>query len=282
MSEILDKIAKVLAMAEGTDNEHEADAFLQQAQRMATRHSIDLAVARRHVAKAQQRETPTQQTIHVGSPGSMGNARFVNLFRGVAGANDIRCNIARNSTYVVAFGFPSDIEVAQAIYIHLSTQMVEAAGIYLRSGAFRDECDWDDRTGTFKPVNARAARLAFYDAFASRVTERPREARVAAETQAIDEDTDHTDDPNDADSDQGTGREMTGTALVLADKKAQVAEFYDGASNAKGRWRGAARPSVRSSSAAHAGREAGSKARLTSVATLPTGKKALDHTGASS
>ena len=43
---LVDKIAALLAMAERTTNEHEAEAFLAKAQALATHNSIDLALAR--------------------------------------------------------------------------------------------------------------------------------------------------------------------------------------------------------------------------------------------
>ena len=50
------RIAALLRQAEGTSNEHEADAFMQAAQRLATTLSIDLAVARAHTAKREAHE----------------------------------------------------------------------------------------------------------------------------------------------------------------------------------------------------------------------------------
>ena len=45
---MLSRIAALLRQAEGTDNTHEAEAFMAAAQRLATATSIDLAVARAH------------------------------------------------------------------------------------------------------------------------------------------------------------------------------------------------------------------------------------------
>jgi hypothetical protein len=58
---MLARIAALLRQAEGTDNQHEADAFMAAAQRLATATSIDLAVARAHSdkrTKAQTSATP--------------------------------------------------------------------------------------------------------------------------------------------------------------------------------------------------------------------------------
>ena len=39
---LVDRIGKLLAQAEGTDNEHEASAFVERAQQLATAHAVDL------------------------------------------------------------------------------------------------------------------------------------------------------------------------------------------------------------------------------------------------
>ncbi len=260
MSEkILDKIAKVLALAERTDNEHEADAFLKQAQAMATRYSIDLARARRHTARTQHRQVPTQRTVDIGVSGRMGNSRLVKLYLAIAHTNDVQCNVATNSTYVVPFGFPSDLEVVDALYAHLSVQMTQAATDYLRRGTFRDEVALD-REGRRVRANAKSARLSFYDAFIGRVAERLSEAQRQAETDAVAEDRDD---------------DATGTALVLADKRAEVADFYRSTSRAKGSWSGWHGTSGTVGSALRAGRAAGDRARLAAVPTLPKGRQEI-------
>ena len=97
---MLSRIAALLRQAEGTDNAHEAEAFMAAAQRLATMTSIDLAVARAHSAARTGAQTPTQRTITIGEPGSRGLRTYVQLFAAIALANDVRCDVASNSTYV--------------------------------------------------------------------------------------------------------------------------------------------------------------------------------------
>ena len=244
---LMEKIAKLLALAERTDNEHEADAFLRQAQVMATRHAIDLAVARSHQTRKQQRATPIQRRRTIGVQGAMGNTRLIQLYSAICSANDVVLNIARNNTYVIAFGFPSDIDLVDALHVHLSAQMVGAGNAYLRSGEHLDEAVWDPRTNRWKPMNPRTARLSFYDGWIARVRKRLAEAAEAAKQEEI----------TSRDAAEGSGS----TALVLADKVAEVEQFHRATSQARGSWRGS-RVNQWSESAARAGDRAGRRASL--------------------
>src|SRR5664280_1077312 len=51
----LTRIAALLRKAESTDNEHEADAYLQAAQRLATLSAVDIALARAHSEHRERR-----------------------------------------------------------------------------------------------------------------------------------------------------------------------------------------------------------------------------------
>ena len=124
---MLARIAALLRQAEGTDNTHEADAFMTAAQRLATAASIDLAVARSHAANRSAAQAPTQRTITIGSAGTRGLRTYVQLFVVIATANDVRCDIASNSTFVYAYGFAEDIDASHALYASLVVQMVRAS-----------------------------------------------------------------------------------------------------------------------------------------------------------
>ena len=77
---MLARIAALLRQAEGTDNQHEADAFMAAAQRLATATSIDLAVARAHSDQRTKAQTPVQRTITIGNAGARGLRTYVQLF----------------------------------------------------------------------------------------------------------------------------------------------------------------------------------------------------------
>src|SRR4051812_20337017 len=143
----LTRLAALLRQAESTDNEHEAEAFMAAAQRLATATSIDLAVARAHSARKERRAAPIAKRIEIGPPGKRALRTYVQLFLAIARANDITCDLASNSTYVIAYGFETDIEMCEALYASLVVQMVRASDAYLRSGAYRRGTNYVEEGG---------------------------------------------------------------------------------------------------------------------------------------
>jgi len=168
---MLARIAALLRQAEGTDNQHEADAFMAAAQRLATATSIDLAVARAHSNERTKAQTPVQRTITIGNAGTRGLRTYVQLFTVIALANDVKCDIASNSTFVYAYGFAEDIDASHALYASLLTQMVKASEDYIKSGAHR-------------PTPTITARINFQLAFGARIGQRLAEARDEAIAEA--------------------------------------------------------------------------------------------------
>lgn len=124
-SSITEKIAKLLAQAEGAGTEAEAQTFMDKAQQLATLHSIDLAKAR-HITVAKQRTAPVTRTITIGVRGTKGLNTLVQLIIGIARANDVILNVAHNSTAVFAYGFAEDIDITEALFASLSVQMAHA------------------------------------------------------------------------------------------------------------------------------------------------------------
>jgi hypothetical protein len=229
---MLARIAALLRQAEGTTNAHEAEAFMAAAQRLATATSIDLAVARSHAAKRTPTQVPVQRTITIGAAGSKGLRTYVQLFAVIAGANDVKCDVASNSTFVYAYGFAEDIDASHALYASLVVQMVRASDAYIASGAHR-------------PTATITARLNFQLAFGARIGRRLSEAR---------------DDEQRAATKDRSRR--PGTAVALRNKEIELKGFYREASKARGTWQASRASAGYSSSARRAGDRAGKRARL--------------------
>ena len=229
---MLARIAALLRKAEGTDNQHEADAFMAAAQRLATATSIDLAVARAHSAERTKSQMPVQRTITIGNAGTRGLRTYVQLLVVIANANDVKCDVASNSTFVYAYGFAEDIDASHALYASLVMQMVKASEAYISSGGHR-------------PTPTITARINFQLAFGARVGQRLAEAREQAQREAT----------NGRDS-------RPGTAIALQDKDIELKDFYRETSPARGTWRATSATAGYSSAARRAGDKAGRRARL--------------------
>jgi hypothetical protein len=250
----LARIAALLRKAETTDNEHEADAFLQAAQRLATLASVDLAVARAHTESRERRAVPVQRTVEIGQAGKRGLRTYVQLYLAIAGSNSVTCDVARNSTRVFAYGFDSDLDTVQLLYSSLVVQMVRACDEYLRSPARADDVAVTREVVTTpgrrrtrwvsKPVHASTARINFQEAFAGRIKQRLDSARRAAQEEIVEE------------------RGEAGVALVLRAKELELTEHYRTHSTARGTWGGYRSTATWSESSRQAGDQAGRRARL--------------------
>lgn len=293
----LGRIAGLLRKAESTDNEHERDACMQTAQRLATMASVDLAVARAADPARRSRATPIHRQVVIGPAGKRGLYTYVRLFLEVALANDLRCDIAHNSTYVIAYGFPDDIEAVETLYASLVVQMVRAGEAYLQAGSFRDEFVWRRVTRTdgrgrrrsdydWAPVPPTTARTSFHEAFARRVGERLTEAAARAKADAVaaeeaaraavgPDDEGATTGPAVANRPAGPLPATTNTALVLRAKDDELDAYHREHSRARGAWRGGRGPAGHSPDADRAGTAAGSRARLGAEPEIGGSRRAL-------
>ena len=244
---MLARISALLRKAENTDNVHEAEAYTAAAQRLATTTSIDLAVARAHAATRTAAQAPTQRTVTIGTAGSRGLRTYVQLFVVIAAANDVKCDVASNSTFVYAYGFGEDIDATHALYAGLVSQMVKASNDYLR-------------TGEHKPTPTITARLNFQLAFGARVGQRLAEAREEARREATTQ-----------------AADVPGTAIALRNKDLELRDHYRSASRARGSWRASSATAGYSSAARRAGDRAGRRARLGPSAELPGPGRAVER-----
>jgi hypothetical protein len=246
--DMLNRVAKLIAQAEGAATQAEAEAFAEKAQLLATTHQIDVAEARAHSAKKEQREQPEMRTITIGSSGTKGLKYFVALFLSIAQNNGVKCNIRQDSTAIIAFGMPSDIDLVSMLYGSLVSQMVASANVWLATGEYKNELgsyDWDNARR--KPLDARVARGSFYVGFDLAIATRLATARQKA-----------TDVVR---SDGKTGE------IVLRNKSLEVRDFYNSKSNARGSYRPNGSRGY-SASATSAGSSAGSKATMGSRAAI--------------
>ena len=269
MSDIIEKIGKMLVLAERASTEEEADAFFKKAQALASNYSVNLEIARQSVVNKELRETPTFKRIEIAEPGTQLRAVFCELFMAVGRAQDLKFTIAQNSTFVNAYGFPSDIRITEAIYAHVVGQMIEEAKKFIAKGEWRGETNrvWDDREWRYveKKVNARVVKRQFYEGFTARIGQRLSEAKREVEKELAD--AKHNLGPGDDGS--------VSTEVVLVRKRDEVNDFYSSKTgHIRGSWKGNTN-TYTSAAGLRGGREAGNRARLGGQGALPGTRKGL-------
>jgi uncharacterized protein DUF2786 len=125
---MVDKIAKLLAKAEGTTNEHEAATFMAAAQRLMLEHAIEEGM----LAKADpaRRTRPIVRTMEFGK-NVAGIKALRLLLAGVAQTNRCNCWMSSDRRYMSVAGFEEDVEfvlmLTNSIRVQMATALVTAA-----------------------------------------------------------------------------------------------------------------------------------------------------------
>lgn len=270
MSNMMEKIAKLLAQAESTNIPEEAAAYTEKAQQLATMYAVDIEHARYRAAHKDDREELVTRRVAVGEPGRQHKNRFwVDLALAIARTNDVRCTIAGDNSAIWAYGYPSDIDVLEQLFVSLNVQMVDSCNRALRNGEHKE-----------LGVHGRTFRPNFYDGFVKEMDFRLMRARseALAEKKKRDEEIASRIAATVADvagDDAGSQQGEMSTALVMKKKTEAVAEYYKKTNNARGSYRtyGA---TTRNGAAQSLGRTAAQRASLGGgQGSLPGSRKAL-------
>ena len=191
--DIIRKIQGLLAKAEGTDNEHEAAAFMGKAQDLMRQHAVDQALLAK--ADPNRRTKPITKTIDFGK-----NVTGIKAKRALIGfiGSVNRCNVwmTGGRRYIVVAGFEEDVEFVEMLYRSIELQM-EAAVL----PAF------NEYRANFGTAGKASFKTNFFYGYVGRVGERLREAAAANERAQ-------------AEAERAAG--STSTALVLVERKAEV------------------------------------------------------------
>lgn len=221
--DILRKIQGLLAKADGTDNEHERDAFYAKAQSLMLKHAIDEAMLEAAGGKTEDGE-PVVETF-VFSVDDRFRPGKIQLLHGIAETNRVQAvfhRATKKNQAASLVGFKSDIEFVKLLYTSALMQALSSG-----SKAFSSH----DGYGTRHTFLSN-----FVLGFAQTVVQRLAAAQRDAQREA------------------GTGAE-----LVLVDRQDRVdAKFADAFPKV-----GTARGSISNNSGARAaGRVAGQRADL--------------------
>ena len=159
-------IRALLAKAEATTFEAEADSFTVKAQEMMTRHSIDAAVLDAADRGTRVGAGVESQRVHIDNPYADEKAGLLAV---IATVNGARCVWSPQSGFSTVMGFPVDLRLTDLLFTSLLLQASRASA---EATAARS----DLRTPSF--------RRAFMLAFADRIGERLETTRTHAAAEA--------------------------------------------------------------------------------------------------
>ncbi len=160
---VLGRVRALLAKAESTNFEEEADALIAKAQELMARHSIDVAMLaheRRNTA-----DSPVAQRVHLDDP-YLEEKSF--LLHVVATANRSTAVFNPHLAFVTVMGFETDIAIVDVLF----TSLLSQATVSLRSAGIGGGTAASRRTPSF--------RRSFLLSYASRIRERLHEGAAAA------------------------------------------------------------------------------------------------------
>jgi Protein of unknown function (DUF2786) len=183
-------IRALLAKAEATNFDAEAEAFTAKAQEMMTRHSIDAAV----IASANKGSGNDlgieSRRVHIDNPYADEKATFLSI---IADVNGVRSIWSPHTGLVTVMGYPVDLHLTDLLFTSLLVQATKASA---------------EATSTDRRSRTPSYRRAFLLSYAYRIGERLRAAKQ------------HTS----AEAQHDYGESLL---PILADRQAAVDQAYD-------------------------------------------------------
>jgi hypothetical protein len=164
---MLSRIRALLAKAESTEFEQEAEALSGRAQELMAKYSIDHALL---AARTGAKEEPAGRRIAVDNPYEGPKTTLLNT---VAEANRCRAIWSQDVGLVTVVGFPADLDAVELLFTSL---LVQANTALMRAGGRKDE---------FGRSRTRAFRQSFLVSYSIRIGERLAEAATSAEREVI-------------------------------------------------------------------------------------------------
>ncbi len=166
-SAVLEKVRALLAKAESTSFDAEAEAFTAKAQELMTRHRIDRAVL--EASSGAGSDTASGRRLLVDDPYADAKAM---LLQAICEANDGRAVWSKGLGFSTVFAFPDELDIIEDLFTSL---LVQATRALRREGTKQDGAG-RSRTKRF--------RRSFLVAFATRIGQRLAEASDAVVAEA--------------------------------------------------------------------------------------------------
>lgn len=164
---VLERVRALLAKAESTTFEAEADAFMSKAQELMARHAIDLAMLQANDPRSGLAAGVRARRVHIDDPYAPQKAQ---LLAAVADVNDATVVWHDPYGFATIVGFPVELDLAELTFTSLLVQMTRAMTAATSA----------DRSRTRAP----AFRRAFVLSYAQRIGERLAAAKVRATADA--------------------------------------------------------------------------------------------------
>ncbi|MEW9532176.1 DUF2786 domain-containing protein [Microbispora sp. NPDC049125] len=166
---MLARVRALLAKAESTEFEAEAETFTAAAQSLMSRHSIDAALLAAGTTGRSGADEPSGRRLGIDAPYEGPKAVLLDV---IASANHCRAVWSRDLGFVTVLGFDADLAAVEVLFTSL---LVQATAAMALTGSRRDGAG-RSRTRSF--------RQSFLAAYAQRIGERLREAAGEAVQQA--------------------------------------------------------------------------------------------------
>jgi Protein of unknown function (DUF2786) len=163
---VLSRVRALLAKAEATTSEAEAEAFTAGAQERMARHSIDAAMLA--ATEPDNSQKPSGRRIGIDNPYEGSKASLLNA---VALANRCRSVWSKDLGFSTVIGFESDLDAVETLFTSLLVQAV------------RSMTSAGSRTDRYGRSRTRSFRQSFLAAYAARIGERLMEV-TGAQTKA--------------------------------------------------------------------------------------------------
>jgi hypothetical protein len=159
-------IRALLAKAESSAFDAEAEAFTAKAQELMTRHAIDAAVIQSKVHGTGAPSGVESRRVHIDSPYADEKATFLSV---IGNVNGVRSVWSQWAGFVTIIGFPVDLHLTDVLFTSLLVQATHAS-------AHATATDPRQRTPSF--------RRAFLIAYAHRIGERLEATKEQATAEA--------------------------------------------------------------------------------------------------
>jgi hypothetical protein len=147
-------IRALLAKAEGTTFEAEAEAFTEKAQELMTRHSIDMAMLAAHAAGGAAQFGVDSRRVHIDNPYADEKATFL---AAIAHVNGVKCIWHPSAGFSTLMGFAVDLQLTDVLFTSLLVQATHSSTA---------------ATAHDKTLRTPSFRRAFIVSFADRISER--------------------------------------------------------------------------------------------------------------